>query len=77
MWFIATVCGLLAVFGPYQLSSMNYVYNNTHLAIFNAAAPILWSIFVLWAILATDNGHGGNFYICVKTNGMRNSPADI
>lgn len=38
---------------------MNYVYNNTHLAIFNAAAPILWSIFVLWAIIATDNGYGG------------------
>ncbi|VVC32263.1 Nose resistant-to-fluoxetine protein, N-terminal,Acyltransferase 3 [Cinara cedri] len=61
MWLIATVCGLLAVFGPYQLSNMNYVYNNVHLALYNAAAPILWSIFILWCIIATDNGHGGWF----------------
>uniref|UniRef100_A0A2H8TLQ9 Nose resistant to fluoxetine protein 6 n=1 Tax=Melanaphis sacchari TaxID=742174 RepID=A0A2H8TLQ9_9HEMI len=60
-WLVATACGLLAVFGPYQLSNMNYVYNNIHLAIFNAFAPILWSVFVLWCIIATDNGHGGWF----------------
>lgn len=58
-WLITASCGLLVVFGPYQMSDMNYVYNNMHLAIFNAVAPILWSVFVLWAILATDNGHGG------------------
>ncbi|XP_026808950.1 nose resistant to fluoxetine protein 6-like [Rhopalosiphum maidis] len=60
-WLVATACGLLAVFGPYQLSNMNYVYNNIHLAIFNAIAPILWSVFILWCIIATDNGHGGWF----------------
>lgn len=58
-WLIAVACGLLAVFSPYQLSNKNYVYNNIHFAIFNAAAPILWSIFILWCIIATDNGYGG------------------
>lgn len=67
-WLVATACGLLAVFGPYQLSNMNYVYNNIHLAIFNAIAPILWSVFILWCIIATDNGNGGWFgrLLCCK-----------
>ncbi|XP_050546637.1 nose resistant to fluoxetine protein 6-like [Daktulosphaira vitifoliae] len=60
-WFVAIICGLLAIFGPYPLSNKSYVYNSTHLALFNSISPILWSIFILWLIIANNNGYDGWF----------------
>lgn len=40
---------------------MNYVFDNMHSAIFNSVSPILWSIFILWCVIATENGQGGSW----------------
>lgn len=59
-WTSAFAAGLFAMFGFYKSSFKGYVYNPVESASFNAFAPLLWVIFITWALLACINGYGGN-----------------
>ncbi|KAK6625956.1 hypothetical protein RUM43_006255 [Polyplax serrata] len=60
-WIVAVVVALFAVFGPYKSAYKGYVYDPIYAAQFNAFAPILWTIFIAWVLLACVNGYGGFF----------------
>lgn len=61
-WIVGISAGLLAMFGPYHMAFKNYVYDPLDAALYNASAPILWSIFLGWASLACINGYGGKLF---------------
>lgn len=61
-WIAAVVAALFAVFGPYKSAYKGYVYDPIYAAQFNAFAPILWTIFIAWVLLACVNGYGGIYH---------------
>ncbi|XP_024082192.1 O-acyltransferase like protein-like isoform X2 [Cimex lectularius] len=58
-WCIASICGVLAMFGPYHMSYINYKYDVVEAAFYNAFSPILWGIFVSWGIITSTYNQAG------------------
>ncbi|XP_054263873.1 O-acyltransferase like protein-like [Macrosteles quadrilineatus] len=60
-WTMSALFALLPVFGPHHMSWPSYVYDPQEAALYNALAPIVWSLFVSWALFASHYGYGGWF----------------
>ncbi|PSN54850.1 hypothetical protein C0J52_12406 [Blattella germanica] len=58
-WSFFLTLGLLAVFGPYQMSYFGYQYNPTEAAYYNAFSPIMWGAFIGWSIFTSSYGYAG------------------
>ncbi|KAK3929981.1 Nose resistant to fluoxetine protein 6 [Frankliniella fusca] len=58
-WFVALPLGLLPVLGPWKAATPDFQYDANEAAQYAAFAPILWSTFVCWGILACARGAGG------------------
>lgn len=58
-WLVAAPLGLLPVFGPWEAATPGYQYDAHEAAQYAAFAPILWSGFVCWGVLACARGAGG------------------
>ncbi|XP_063973444.1 O-acyltransferase like protein isoform X1 [Diachasmimorpha longicaudata] len=56
-WALTTLMALGAFFGPAGMGSINYVYNPTHAALYNAFAPIGWCALFAWIAFLSHTGN--------------------
>lgn len=59
-WILTTLMTLTAFIAPAGMGSINYVYDPTHAATYNAFAPIGWCALFAWVVFLsqTGNTHG-------------------
>ncbi|XP_012252676.2 nose resistant to fluoxetine protein 6-like isoform X2 [Athalia rosae] len=56
-WVVSTLMFIGAFVGPATMGSINYVYNPTHAAIYNAFSPIGWCILFAWMAFLSHTGN--------------------
>lgn len=56
-WFVSVTIFGIAFLGPSHMGSMDYVYNPTDAAMFNAFAPFGWCALFAWVILINHTGN--------------------
>jgi hypothetical protein len=56
-WIVSTLMFIGAFVGPASMGSINYVYNPTHGAIYNAFAPIGWCGLFAWIAFLSHTGN--------------------
>ncbi|KAK4883163.1 hypothetical protein RN001_006482 [Aquatica leii] len=71
LWIIATVCGALALLGPFHMAQKGYVYNNKEAALFGSLSPILWGVALYWTVVASNNGYAGWLGDLLSWNGFK------
>lgn len=69
-WVVGVACGLLAMFAPYHMAWMSYVYDAQEAALYNMLAPVMWSTFIGWIIFACYFGYAGKLLISTKINNL-------
>lgn len=72
-WVLATLCAFVAVFGQSHMSWPGCIYHPEQQALYTMLAPVLWSLFIAWTILASHYGYGGEcrwFFIVSGVEGV-------
>jgi len=58
-WSIAIGMAVAAMFGMSHMARRGYEYNAWEAAVYNAFAPIVWCLFLVWCAVAGWNNRGG------------------
>ncbi|XP_063233050.1 nose resistant to fluoxetine protein 6-like isoform X2 [Bacillus rossius redtenbacheri] len=69
-WALAVVLALTAMCGPYHMARRGYRFEPSDAALYHAWSPVVWSGFLVWAIVSTESGYGGPFGDLISWKGF-------